>query len=143
MPSRQPRPHLARLASAHGGVEEPVHGKFGGERRGPRAFEIHGVDQDGDGERIHRLDHLVGGLLCDVRTLRAVEPPPGLYGVVGTGVLWDVSTLCAVGPPAGLYGVVGTGLLWDISTLCAVIPPPGHAGAVVPTSWTLLSCVEL
>ena len=35
-------------------------------------------------------------LLCDVSTLCAVVPPPGLYGVVGTGLLWDVSTLCAV-----------------------------------------------
>jgi hypothetical protein len=24
----------------------------------------------------------------------AIVPPPGLYGVVGTGLLWDVSTLC-------------------------------------------------
>jgi hypothetical protein len=30
--------------------------------------------------------------------------------VVGTGVLWDVSALCAVVPPPGLYGVVGTGV---------------------------------
>jgi hypothetical protein len=29
--------------------------------------------------------------------------------VVGTGLLWDVSTRCAVVPPPGLYGVVGTG----------------------------------
>jgi hypothetical protein len=57
-------------------------------------------------------------------TLCAVVPPPGLYGVVGTGWLWDVSTLCAVVPPPGLYGVVGTGWLWDVSTLCAVVPPP-------------------
>jgi hypothetical protein len=55
-------------------------------------------------------------------------PPPGLYGVVGTGVLWDVSTLCGVEPPPGLHGVVGTGLLWDVSTLCAVVPPPGLYG---------------
>jgi hypothetical protein len=26
-------------------------------------------------------------------------------------VLWDVSKLCAVAPPPGLYGVVGTGVL--------------------------------
>jgi hypothetical protein len=26
-----------------------------------------------------------------------------------------VSTLCAVAPPPGLYGVVGTGLLWAVS----------------------------
>jgi hypothetical protein len=35
--------------------------------------------------------------------------------------LWGVSTLCAVVPPPGLYGVVGTGLLWGVSTLCAVV----------------------
>jgi hypothetical protein len=29
-----------------------------------------------------------------------------------------VSTLCAEVPPPGLYGVVGTGVLWDVSTLC-------------------------
>jgi hypothetical protein len=51
-----------------------------------------------------------------VSTLCAVVPPPGLYGVVGTGLLCDVSTLCAVVPPPGLYGVVGTGLLCDVST---------------------------
>jgi hypothetical protein len=67
-------------------------------------------------------------VLWDVSTLCAVVPPPGLYGVVGTGVLWDVSTLCAVVPPPGLYGVVGTGVLWDVSTLCAVVPPPGLYG---------------
>jgi hypothetical protein len=39
--------------------------------------------------------------------------------------LWDVSTLCAVVPPPGLYGVVGTGLLRDVSTLRAAVPPPG------------------
>jgi hypothetical protein len=30
--------------------------------------------------------------------------------VVGTGLLWDVSALCDVVPPPGLYGVVGTGV---------------------------------
>ena len=63
-------------------------------------------------------------MLWDVRTLCAAEPPPGLYGVVGTGLLWDVSTLCAAEPPPGLYGVVGTGVLWDVSTL-------------VSSSWTI------
>ena len=67
-------------------------------------------------------------MLWDVSTLCAVEPPPGLYGVVGTGVLWDVSTLCAVVPPPGLYGVVGTGLWRDVSTLCDVEPPAGLEG---------------
>jgi hypothetical protein len=62
-------------------------------------------------------------VLWDVSALCAVVPPPGLYGVVGTGVLWDVSKLCAVVPPAGLYGVVGTGVLWDVSALCAVVSP--------------------
>ena len=54
-----------------------------------------------------------GGHRCvwDVSTLCAVVPPPGLYGVVGTGVLWHVSTLCALAPPPGLHGVVGTGVL--------------------------------
>jgi hypothetical protein len=65
------------------------------------------------------------GVLWDVNTLCAALPPPGLYGVVGTGVLGDASTPCAVVPPPGLYGVVGTGLLWGVSTLCAVVPPPG------------------
>jgi hypothetical protein len=51
------------------------------------------------------------GCQYTVRTLSAVVPPAGLYGVVGTGLSWDVSTLCAVILPAGLYGVVGTGLL--------------------------------
>jgi hypothetical protein len=61
-------------------------------------------------------------VLWDVSALCAVVPPPGLYGVVGTGVLWDVSTLCALAPPPGLYGVLGTGVLWHVSTLCAVAP---------------------
>jgi hypothetical protein len=37
-------------------------------------------------------------------------------------LLCDVSTRCAVVPPPGLYGVVGTGLLCDVSTRCAVVP---------------------
>jgi hypothetical protein len=87
------------------------------------------------------------GVLWDVRTLCAVVPPAGLYGVVGTGVLWDVRTLCAVVPPPGLYGVVGTGVLWDVRTLCAVVPPAGLYGAWCPPglcSLSLsLSCITL
>jgi hypothetical protein len=75
-----------------------------------------------------------------VSTLCAVVPPPGPYGVVGTGVLWDVSTWCAVVPP-GLYGVVGTGVLWDGQytvrcstsswTICGVVEGGSHAFATV------------
>ena len=51
----------------------------------------------------------VHGVCCT--TSSWTVPPPGRYGVVGTGVLWDVSTLCVGVPPAGLYGVVGAGEL--------------------------------
>jgi hypothetical protein len=71
-----------------------------------------------------RTSDTKGGVQDKGWQVRAQAPPPGLYGVVGTGVLWDVSTLCAVVPPPGLYGVVGTGVLWDVSTLCAVVPRP-------------------
>jgi hypothetical protein len=50
-------------------------------------------------------------------------PPPA------AGSLWDVSTLCAVVPPPGRYGVVGTGVLWGVSTLCVVVPPAGRYGS--------------
>jgi hypothetical protein len=55
-------------------------------------------------------------------------------------VLWDVSTPCAVVPPPGLYGMVGTGLLWGVSTLCA---PLLDRWGVVSSIGTLLSLVEL
>jgi hypothetical protein len=60
-------------------------------------------------------------------------------------LLRAVSTLRALVPPAGLYGVVGTGLLWDVSTLCAVVPPPWTIWGVVSLSgmWnTYLRCVR-
>jgi hypothetical protein len=70
-------------------------------------------------------------VLGDVSTLCDVAPPPGLYGVVGTGVLWAVSTLCAVAPPPGLYGVEGSGLLWE--TLPDVVWCGCVGGAAVPS----------
>jgi hypothetical protein len=55
--------------------------------------------------RVGRPLHLqqAGWLGMSVHCVLTV-PPPGLYGVAGTGLLWDVSTLCAVAPPPGLYG---------------------------------------
>jgi hypothetical protein len=92
-----------------------------------RQRELRDVDLEQHGRsRLERHHDLLG----DVSTLCAVLPPPGLYGVVGTGLLWDVSTRCAVEPPPGLFEVVGTGLLWDVSTRCAVVPPPGLYGVV-------------
>jgi hypothetical protein len=41
-----------------------------------------------------RTSNTKGGVQDKGWQVRAVAPPPGLYGVVGTGVLWDVSTLC-------------------------------------------------
>jgi hypothetical protein len=48
-------------------------------------------------------------------------------------VLWDVSTLGTVVPPPGLYGVVGTGVLWDVSTLCAVVCLDYEPGGSYPS----------
>jgi hypothetical protein len=66
----------------------------------------------------------------NVSALCVVVPPPGLYGVVGTGLLWDSQYAVCCSTSSWTIWVVGTGVLWDVSTLCVVVPPPGLYGVV-------------